>query len=83
MDIDNLWVRSRRGGDRMSLFGTAGTKKIKDICIDLKLRARQRAELLVVGSQDKILWAAPYRRSAEAPVGKNTERILKISYESG
>ncbi|MDA3792170.1 MAG: tRNA lysidine(34) synthetase TilS [Elusimicrobia bacterium] len=83
IDPDNIWVRSRKDGDRMSLFGMKGTKKIKDICIDLKLNLEERNDLLIIGSENKIMWAAPCRRSATAPVAKNTGRILKIVYERG
>ncbi len=83
LDLNNIWVRTRRVADRMSLFGMEGTKKIKDLCIDLKINLRERNRLLIIGSGDKIIWAAPYRRSAQAPVSSTTERILKITYDRG
>lgn len=43
-----LMIRQRRPGDRMSLKGTNGTKKIKAILIDQKVPRRQRDELRVV-----------------------------------
>lgn len=43
-----LTVRRRRPGDRMSLKGTKGTKKIKDVLIDQKVPLKQRDELRIV-----------------------------------
>ncbi|MBM6615215.1 tRNA lysidine(34) synthetase TilS [Desemzia sp. RIT804] len=43
-----LLIRQREPGDRMSLKGSGGTKKIKDILIDQKVPLEQRDELRVV-----------------------------------
>lgn len=43
-----LTIRRRQAGDRMSLKGSIGTKKIKDILIDRKVPLEQRDELRIV-----------------------------------
>ncbi|MFH1414531.1 MAG: tRNA lysidine(34) synthetase TilS [Elusimicrobiota bacterium] len=78
LNLDNIRVRSRRDGDRISLLGTEGTKKIKDVCIDLKLPLAERNSLLLVVEGDSVLWAAPHKRSGIALVGKYTKKILRL-----
>lgn len=60
-----LLVRHRRKGDRMSIKGMKGTKKVKDIFIDQKLPLKSRDEAWVVSSQkEEILWLIGYKESA-------------------
>jgi len=75
---ESLKVRSRKDGDRLRLWGLGGSKKIKDLFIDMKLRLQKRQEAVVVEDGEKILWVAPYRRSDAAPVSSRTRKILKI-----
>lgn len=59
-----LYVRTRKLGDKMSLKGTNGHKKIKDIFIDLKIPMKDR-ELwpVVVDSNDQIVWLPGLKKS--------------------
>lgn len=81
VNLNNIRFRSRRAGDRMSLWGLGGTKKIKDLCIDLKLSLEEKNNLVLVEEDNKILWAAPYRRSDIAPVNEKTNQVLKLKIE--
>jgi tRNA(Ile)-lysidine synthase len=74
-----LILRSPRPGDRFSPWGMQGTRKLKDLLIDLKvpLRLRRRTPLLVKG--DCILWITGIRRSREAPVREATKRVLEVT----
>lgn len=49
-----LYIRQRQNGDKMSL--TVGTKKVKDILIDQKVPKSIRDRLLVIASEDEVLW---------------------------
>ncbi|MBU1487319.1 tRNA lysidine(34) synthetase TilS, partial [bacterium] len=73
-----LILRSREEGDRFQPFGFDGTKKVKDLFIDLKIpgRARERIPLLV--DREGILWVAGYRRSNRAKITEKTKRILEV-----
>lgn len=59
-----LYVRTRKHGDKMSLKGTNGHKKVKDILIDSKIPMKDR-ELwpIVVDSKDTIVWIPGLKKS--------------------
>ena len=60
-----LIVRNRKNGDRMSLKGMNGSKKIKDIFIDEKMKLSLRNEWpIITDSQDQILWVPFVKKSA-------------------
>lgn len=59
-----LYIRNRNNGDKISLFGTNGTKKIKDIFIEEKISKELRDNYpLVVDSNDNILWIPNIKKS--------------------
>lgn len=77
-----LTLRNRRPGDRMAVLGLNGTKKVKDIFIDNKIKASERDQLpLIIDAQGQILWIPHVRRSRFAPITKKTSRILHINYQ--
>ena len=59
-----LHVRTRKLGDKMSLKGTNGHRKVKDILIDKKIPMKDR-ELwpVVVDSSDTIVWLPGLKKS--------------------
>ncbi len=59
-----LIIRTRKFGDRMSVKGLNGTKKVKDIFIDCKIDSKKR-ELwpIVVDSAGKIIWLPGLKKS--------------------
>ena len=74
-----LIARSRRAGDSMIPCGMTGSKKIKDIFIDLKIPAEDRNKKLIIADDDNILWLEGYRINDRYKVSAATEKILKIS----
>jgi tRNA(Ile)-lysidine synthase len=74
-----LIARSRRAGDSMIPCGMTGSKKIKDIFIDLKIPAEDRNKKLIIADDDNILWLEGYRISDRYKVSAATKKILKIS----
>lgn len=57
-------VRTRRLGDRIRLKGMDGTKKVKDIFIDLKIPLHERSVWPVVTDQSgKLLWLPGLKKS--------------------
>ena len=59
-----LHVRTRKNGDKMSLKGTIGHKKIKDILIDAKIPMKDRnIAPIVVDSNNNIVWVPNIRKS--------------------
>jgi tRNA(Ile)-lysidine synthase len=77
MDLSTIRIRSRKKGDRMTLWGMKGRKKVKDICIDSKMPVKERAEMALLLQGEEILWAAPYRRSDLYQVKDTTGIVLK------
>lgn len=58
-------VRTRKPGDRMTLKGMTGTKKLKDIFIDLKVPIEERDEWPVISdSNGNILWLPQLKKSS-------------------
>nr|WP_126429257.1 tRNA lysidine(34) synthetase TilS [Brevibacillus marinus] len=76
-----LWVRNRRNGDRIALLGLSGTKKLKELLIDLKVPKDWRDRLPLVAAGDRILWVPGIRRSRHALVGKRTGKYLWVHAE--
>ena len=59
-----LHVRNRRDGDKMSIKGLNGTKKIKDIFIDEKISLKDRDVWpIVVDSEGTIVWVPGLKKS--------------------
>lgn len=59
-----LYVRTRKHGDKISLYGMNGHKKVKDIFIDKKIPMEDR-ELwpIVVDSRGEVLWIPGIKKS--------------------
>lgn len=60
-DVFPLYIRQRQNGDRMSL--SVGTKKVKDILIDQKIPQSVRDRLLVIATDDSVLWIPGIKQS--------------------
>lgn len=76
---DVLVLRSRKGGDVISVTADGGTKKLKDYMIDVKIPAGIRDSVPVIASGNDVLWVVGYRISEIYKVTKETKRIIKIS----
>ncbi len=83
--VDNihlpLIVRTRQAGDRMSLKGTAGTKKLKDIFIDRKIPIQERDRWPVITDREgEILWLPGLKKSAFEGIGGSAGRFIQLTY---
>ena len=57
-------IRNRKAGDRMTLKGMSGTKKLKDIFIDIKVPLQERETWPVVTDKNGwILWLPGLKKS--------------------
>jgi tRNA(Ile)-lysidine synthase len=75
-----LIVRSRQAGDRMTVKGMAGTKKIKDIFIDGKIPKFMRDTWPVVTDcEGTILWLPGLKKSSHSIEGAGTDEIMQLS----
>lgn len=72
-------VRSRKQGDKIKL--AAGSKKIKDLFIDLKIPREDRCKIPVVADDEGILFVGDYKTSENYKVDSKTKEVLKISFK--
>ena len=77
-----LYLRNRKKGDFISLLGTNGSKKIKDIFIDQKMPLEKRNKFpLLVDSEDNILWIPGLKKSKYCAKKNELYDIILYSYE--
>lgn len=78
---EGIRIRNRRNGDKMKPLGVKGTKKLKDIFIDLKIPREERDTVPLICIDEEISWIVNYRVSETFKITKETKNILKISFE--
>jgi tRNA(Ile)-lysidine synthase len=76
-----LRLRPKAPGDRICLPGMSGSKKLQDIFVDEKIPREKRAALLVVATEDEVLWIPGLRRSRLYEPGPATKRVLILTPE--
>ncbi|WP_026583012.1 tRNA lysidine(34) synthetase TilS [Bacillus sp. J33] len=76
-----LIVRTRKTGDRMTLKGMQGTKKIKDIFIDKKIPLQERETWpIITDRHDRILWVPSLKKSHDAAQPKTDASYIILKY---
>lgn len=77
-----LIVRTRKPGDRIALKGMNGTKKVKDIFIDLKIPLQDRTSWPIITDQNgEILWV-PGLKKSKYDCAKSKETVYyKLHYK--
>lgn len=78
----SILLRNRKAGDRFSPLGMKGSKKLKDLFIDLKVPQDKRNDIPLLCFDDDIAWIIGYNISDKYKVDKNTKNILQIKLES-
>jgi tRNA(Ile)-lysidine synthase len=73
-----LRLRSRKNGDRLKPLGMKGTKSVADFLVDSKVPRCERDEVMLLTSQDKIVWLVGYRISDDFKVTSKTKKTLRI-----
>lgn len=80
-----LHIRTRKEGERMTVLGMKGTKKLKKLFIDEKVPLHERNSLpIVTDSKDQIIWVPGLRRSNLYVVDeehRNGQQLLLLTYE--
>lgn len=74
----NIVVRTRQDGDRMRPMGLGGTKKLKDIFIDMKIPREERDETPLICDQESIIWLVGHKISEDYKIDENTKKVLRI-----
>ncbi|MCH1958958.1 tRNA lysidine(34) synthetase TilS [Romboutsia hominis] len=72
-------VRSRKEGDKIKL--SAGSKKIKDLFIDLKIPREERCNVPIIVDEQGILCVGDYKNSENYKIDNSTKEVLKITFK--
>ncbi len=76
-----LHIRVRKAGDRMSVRGLNGSKKLKDIFINAKIPKSLRDNWpIIVDDKGVILWVVGLKKAETAQNGKGLN--IKLEYSS-
>ncbi len=76
-----LHIRVRKAGDRMSVRGLNGSKKLKDIFIDAKIPKNLRDNWpIIVDDKGDILWVVGLKKAETAQHGKGMN--IKLTFSS-
>lgn len=74
-----LIIRTRKPGDYFTPYGMEGTKKIKNLMIDLKIKTELRNKIPILTTNNgDIIWVGKIRRSDKYRVEENTENIIRF-----
>lgn len=78
-----LTARSRMPHDRIRPLGMKKYKRIKQIFIDEKIKARRRPKVpIIIDATGKILWVCGIRMSEDFKITPATKRTLKLTIAS-
>ena len=85
-DLDKLefplTLRPWKPGDKMVPLGMSGHKKVSDLLTEAKVPRHQKDEVLVLTSEDRIVWVAGIRPSEEFKVTENTSSFFQVTIDS-
>ncbi|MDV9761614.1 tRNA lysidine(34) synthetase TilS [Clostridioides difficile] len=71
-------IRSRRQGDKIKL--AMGSKKVKDLFIDLKIPKEERCKIPIITDSEGIICVGDYKISENYKIDENTKEVLKINF---
>lgn len=80
---EKITLRTRKNGDRFTPLGMKGSKKLKDLFIDLKIPKEERDCIPLICFGNDIAWIVGYRISEIYKVNSETKNILEISIRKG
>jgi tRNA(Ile)-lysidine synthase len=76
-----LKVRTRSPGERMTVLGMTGSKKVKKVLIEEKIPQHIRSRYpLVTSSEDEVLWIPGVKRSNQAIIQEDTTRFIYLRW---
>ena len=74
-------IRSRKMGDRMTLKGMIGSKKIKDIFIDQKVPIQERNTWPVItDGEDTIIWLPGLKKSSLEGIDYTSQKYILLTF---
>ena len=75
-----LQIRTRRRGDRISVYKDGRERKLKDFMIDMKIPAWKRDAIPLLCSEDKVIAVIGHRVAEPFKADKGTKRGLVIQH---
>lgn len=76
-----LFVRTRKPGDRFQPLGMNETKKLQDFMVDAKIPQAWRDRVPLVLCGDWIVWVVGWRIDHRARVTSSTKKVLEVEFE--
>lgn len=80
-NVKNISVRVRKDGDRFVPFGMKGSKKLKDIFMDLKVPREKRDFVPLLCFDGEISWIVGYKISDKFKVHEGVKNIIEVTVE--
>ncbi|MGL5642170.1 MAG: tRNA lysidine(34) synthetase TilS [Paraclostridium sp.] len=74
-----IFVRNRKSGDKIKL--AAGSKKLKNLFIDLKIPREARSKIPVLVDDNEVVCVGDYKVSENYKIDANTKEVLKITFK--
>jgi tRNA(Ile)-lysidine synthase len=71
-------VRTFKPGDRITPFGMTGSKKVKDLFIDMKIPLKTRQVAPVIISNEKIIWICGVKVAATSRISADTRTVVRV-----
>jgi tRNA(Ile)-lysidine synthase len=78
---ESLVVRSWREGDRFRPLGMEGEKKLSDFLVDAKTPRDRKRHVLVLASDDTIVWVCGMRIDERFKVTDETTNVLRVEMQ--
>lgn len=75
----NIIIRYRKNGDKVTPLGMKGSKKLKDIFINMKIPVNERDYIPIIQFDEAIGWVVGVKVSNDYRVTNETRNILKIT----
>ena len=80
-NVKNISVRVRKDGDRFVPFGMKGSKKLKDIFMDLKVPRDKRDFVPLICFDEEISWIVGYKISDKFKIHEGVKNIIEVTVE--
>lgn len=75
---NDILIRGRKNGDKIIPLGMNGSKKLKDIFIDMKIPKEERGNIPILCFDENIAWIIGIRTSEEYKLTNKSKNILKV-----